>query len=178
LGLDPQDSQPKTKHTNPSYIEAVPLVSEASEKETPMPDNNLYANQMYGGTGGSAFDDITSANAIVVGIQSITIRAGSEVDAIQVTYKLSDGSTYPSPSHGGTGGTPNNINLADDETIISVQGQSGSMIDQLTITTRNNSGVVKVYGPYGGSGGSAFVFIGVVGGFFGRWGSGLVALGF
>jgi hypothetical protein len=143
-----------------------------------MPDNNLYANLMFGGTGGSAFDDITSADAIVVGIKSITVRSGSKVDAIQATYTLSDGSTFNGSTHGGSGGTAHVINLADDETIISVQGRSGSRIDQLMFTTRNTSGVIKVYGPYGGTGGSPFVVNGVVGGFFGRSGSGLDALGF
>jgi hypothetical protein len=144
-----------------------------------MPDNNnLYANLMFGGTGGTPFDDITSATGIVVGISSITIRSGSEVDAIQVNYILSDGSIYTGATHGGTGGNPTTINLTDDETIISMQGRSGSAIDQIIFTTRNTSGTLKVYGPYGGTGGSPFVVNGVVGGFFGRSGSGLDALGF
>src|SRR3989304_4502713 len=142
-----------------------------------MSENNLYPSQMFGGTGGDVFDDITSAGAIVVGIKSITIRSGSKVDAIQVTYILSNGSTFQAAKHGGSGGDQHVINFAEGENIITLEGRSGSRVDQLKFTTRDNSGATKVYGPYGGSGGSPFIVNGAVGGFFGRSGSGLDAIG-
>jgi hypothetical protein len=142
-----------------------------------MSENNLYKNILFGGTGGNAFDDITAAKAIVVCIKSITIRSGSRVDAIQVTYLLSTGSTFQAAPHGGTGGDPHTINFAEGENIIILEGRSGDRVDQLKFTTRDSAGKTKVYGPYGGSGGDAFIVNGVVGGFFGRSGSGLDAIG-
>lgn len=142
-----------------------------------MSETNLYQNLLFGGTGGSGFDDITAAKAIVVCIKSITIRSGSKVDAIQVTYLLSTGSTFQAALHGGSGGDPQVLNFAEGENIITLEGRSGNRIDQLKFTTRDSAGRTKVYGPFGGSGGDPFIVNGVVNGFFGRSADALDAIG-
>ena len=100
----------------------------------------------YGGTGGAAFDDI-------IGIAGMRIRSGNQVDSIQVTYRLSDGSTFEGPKHGGSGGSPKSFTLASDEKLIKVEGKTnGVLVDQVTF--HSNKG--KTYGPYGRTGKTAF----------------------
>jgi hypothetical protein len=114
----------------------------------------------------------------VVGIKSITIRSGSEVDSIQISYLLANGTTFPAPAHGGTGGTANTINFVPSEKIIAIVGRSGSEIDQLSFLTMTGTGQRNTYGPYGGNGGDQFILNAEVLGIFGRSGSELDALGF
>ena len=100
----------------------------------------------FGGSGGSAFDDI-------IGIVGMKIRSGNQVDSVQVTYRLSDGSTFEAPKHGGTGGSLKSFTLADDEKLIKVEGKTnGVLVDQVTFYS--NKG--KTYGPYGKTGETPF----------------------
>ncbi|SER58889.1 Jacalin-like lectin domain-containing protein [Giesbergeria anulus] len=126
---------------------------------------------LYGGQGGSDFsDDLTQTARIV----SISIRHGSRVDSIQTTWLLTDGSQLIGKLHGGSGGKEDVIQFAADEHVVTIQGRSGSRVDSLTITTNKKS-----YGPYGGDGGESFGPIPAerAGGFFGRSGSELDAIG-
>lgn len=139
----------------------------------------ITTSSKFGGGGGSAWDDdIVNHSPTIVGIERIDIRHGNQVDSIQVTYRLSDGSTYTAPKHGGSGGSPSSITFASDEFIIRVEGKTNNtLVDQVTFVTRNASGAEKRYGPYGKTGRTAFSVDGYVVGFFGRAGNLLDALG-
>jgi hypothetical protein len=128
--------------------------------------------QTHGGGGGSPFsDDLTQACRLV----RVAIRHGSEVDGIQGTYVTPDGIEFTGNFHGGSGGSPSEFTLDSDEYINGVAGRSADRVDQLTFIT--NKG--HTYGPYGGDGGSTFSISNLkVGGFFGRSGSRLDAIGF
>jgi hypothetical protein len=128
--------------------------------------------QSHGGNGGNAFsDDLTQTCQLV----KVLIRHGSGVDGIQGTYLLPSGAEASGAYHGGDGGSPTEFQLEAGEYIVRVAGRSGGRVDQLTFIT--NTG--RSYGPYGGNGGNAFSIDGIkVGGFFGRSGSRLDAIGF
>ena len=133
----------------------------------------------FGGNGGKTWDDgVLTHSPPIVGVRSITIRHGNQVDSLQVTYLLADGSTYTAPKHGGPGGSQSSFTLAEDEMIIRVEGKTNNtLVDQLTFVTRNSSGDVKEHGPYGKTGQTAFAVEGYVVGFFGRAGHLLDAIG-
>jgi jacalin-like lectin domain-containing protein len=145
-----------------------------------MTASNAFSSPTYptGAGGGDPFDDTTLSSTPIVGIQSLIIRSGRYVDSIQATYLLADGTVLTAPAHGGSGGNPSRINLAAGETIIGISGRAGTLLDQISITTRNVAGTSKIYGPYGGGGGNDFVLDGVVTGFMGRSGEYVDALAF
>jgi hypothetical protein len=125
----------------------------------------------FGGNGGSEFTDTHDVNSWGR-ITQISVRHGSEVDAIATTY--ANGQFL---SHGGTGGDLTVITLNDDEFINKVDLRSGARLDQITFHT--SKGVT--YGPYGGSGGSPHSVdfsSNVLQYFFGRSGSRMDAIGF
>ncbi len=102
-----------------------------------MKSSSILASSQTGGTGGGVFsDDVTNVERI----QSITLRGGSEVDAISITYVLVGGATITC-SHGGTGGSAYTLTLAADEYITSVTGRSGARLDQITFTTSYGRGI-------------------------------------
>lgn len=140
----------------------------------------LKQSSLHGGTGGNSWDDnITGHKPAIVGVRRIDIRHGNQVDGLQVTYLLADGSTYSAPMHGGGGGSPSSFILAEDEMIIRIEGKTNNtLVDQLTFITKNAAGEEKKYGPYGKTGQTAFSVEGYVVGFFGRAGNLLDALGF
>jgi|CXWL01.1.fsa_nt_gi hypothetical protein len=130
-------------------------------------------SQQNGGNGGVAFaDNLTEFCQLV----QVNLRAGSEVDAIQGVWSTPAGTRVTGTMHGGGGGTPASFDLDQDEFIVRVDGRSGSRVDQLTFTT--NKG--RTHGPYGGKGGDKDFHLSdlKVGGFCGRSGSGLDAIGF
>ena len=105
-----------------------------------------------GTTEGIAFDDLKKISSNVFNIHSIAISSGNQLDSIQVTYLLKDGSLYKAPKHGGSiTRYPSRISLASDEYVAKVEGTtSGSLINQLTITTKRPSELqTRVYGPFG-----------------------------
>lgn len=104
-----------------------------------------------GGTKGRAFDDLKKISGNVFNIHSIAISSGNQVDSIQVTYLLKNGSLYKAPKHGGSTHNPSRISLASDEYVAKIEGTtSGSLINQLAITTkRPNELQTRVYGPFG-----------------------------
>ena len=129
----------------------------------------------FGGGGGKAFNELP--NDCGATIRRIVIRSGKHVDAIQITYRLSSGQDYTGNRYGGTGGSPNTINIDIDaeETVTGVFGRSGREVDQLGFVT--NKG--RIFGPYGGSGGRPFtVNRCLVRGIFGRSGSRIDSIGF
>lgn len=91
----------------------------------------LLQSNLFGGTGGSYFDD---HNDNIAGIVGMRIRAGNQVDSIQVTYRFKDGNTYTAPMRGGTGGTAYSFSLAEGEKLTTMEGiTNGVLIDMLTL---------------------------------------------
>jgi hypothetical protein len=148
------------------------LTANASAAMT-MKSTSILASDQAGGTGGDPFtDDITN----VARIKSITLRGGSMVDGISITYVLQDGSTVKK-SYGGDGGTATPpLTLADDEYITKVTGRSGTCVDQITFHTSYARTISA-----GGTGGNAFTIDPKVNrpiiGIFGRSGSLIDAIG-
>ena len=106
----------------------------------------------HGGQDGTVFDDIKSiANASILKIHSIDIGSLYQVDYLQVTYLLSNGSFYKAPIHGDGIFTPDTITLAADEYVEKIEGKTnGEYVNEMTITTYMPlSRSINVYGPYG-----------------------------
>lgn len=127
---------------------------------------------------GTAFDDVSNVTRhglTVCNIQSISIVSYYQVDSIQVTYLLSNGSFYKAPKHGEVDFSfPETITLDPDEFVQKIEGKTnGIVINQLTITTwRPKEHQSVEYGPYGMTNtGKNFTFEGFIVGFHGRSGS-------
>ena len=114
----------------------------------------------------------------VTGIRSINISSSRQIDAIQVLYRLSDGSLRAGAKHGKSSSTPVTINLAPDEYVVKITGSTnGNFVDQLTIVTMGPTYKHTVYGPFGKPGNKSFAFKGCVLGFYGRSGDVLDNIG-
>lgn len=109
----------------------------------------LRATGTHGGNGGVTFTDAPPPDSR---LSRIILRSGARLDAIQMEWTRADGSVVQGVKHGGGGGTEHIIVLANNESIVRVEGRSGTAVDCLSFHT--NMG--KVYGPFGGSGGSSF----------------------
>lgn len=83
-------------------------------------NSSFQQSDDFGGTGGTAFNDIGSVPAGATA-SSITLRSGNRVDAVGLT--LSDGTTF---THGGTGGSPQTLTLASGEHVNSAYVCEGS----------------------------------------------------
>ena len=120
------------------------------------------------------FNDYNDNNNIA-GIVGMRICAGNQIDSIQVTYRLNDGTTYTAPRHGGTGGTEFSFTLADGEKLTRMEGMTnGVFIDMLTFYSNLNN----VYGPYGITGLTPFsIMASEIVAFFGRAGDIMDAIG-
>lgn len=98
------------------------------------------------GGGGGGESSFTLPNR--ARIQSLQIRRGTLVNGIRINYVTNTG-VNSSFVAGATTGTANRINFASNETIRSISGRWGQLLDSLTIRTS-----VRTYGPFGGSGGT------------------------
>jgi hypothetical protein len=126
----------------------------------------------HGGNGGDAFsDDLTQ----VLRLAGFRIIYGSYVNGIQPTFLVCGDRKVTGILHGGEGAEKKEtVELAPDEIVRSVDGRSGTYVDQLLITTNK-----ATYGPYGGQGGSAWTEdrLDSLGGFYGRSGKYLDQIG-
>jgi hypothetical protein len=93
-----------------------PILTNVSWTENP----SYQASDDFGGTGGTAFNDISSIPAST-GISTLSLSSGNRVDNIGLT--LSNGTTF---AHGGTGGTPATLTLASGEYPVSLNVCEGS----------------------------------------------------
>ena len=99
------------------------------------------------------------------------------MDAIQLTYRLADGTDYTSPYHGGYGGSYHefSVDIDNGEKVIGVLGRSGNKVDQLAFITNHG----RTFGPHGDCGGDIFAVEGCeVRGIFGRTGNVVDSIGF
>ncbi len=129
-----------------------------------------------GGKGGKPFEDFTEQAGFR--ISAITVRSGSRVDAIQVTYIDAAGRLHQRPRRGGGGGRSKVINLSEDEYVIAVSGSAptsgrkSNRIHRLDIVTNKGRKF-----SFGRGRGTNFKFEGKVVGIFGRSGRELDAIG-
>jgi hypothetical protein len=79
----------------------------------------LKLSDQFGGPHGTSYNDVNLLPAAPA-VHSIGIRTGSRVDGVNLT--LSNGTTFV---HGGTGGSPQTLNLASGEYVTKVDMNSG-----------------------------------------------------
>lgn len=102
-----------------------------------------------GGGGESSFTLPNRARIQSIQIRRATLAGGATVvSGIRINYVTNTG-VNSSFVAGATTGTANTINFASNETIRSISGRWGQLLDSLTIRTS-----VRTYGPFGGSGGT------------------------
>ena len=126
----------------------------SSTTTTNMPPVVLLQSSLFGrADAGNPFDDYSEN---IAGIATVTIRSGTIVDSIQVTYQLKNGNSFTAPMHGGPGGVESSFTLGVGEKLTRMDAMSNSgfhfnnAISMLTFYSNTNN----VYGPYGSSGDS------------------------
>lgn len=114
---------------------------------------SIHPSESYGSDNGQIFTLPNSRSAIlsVDRIKRISIKHGRRIEKIQIEWVDKNGLIH-SQSTGENGGSWSHIYLSEDEYIVKVSGQSGTLVDQLTFYTNKR----RVYGPYGGNGGNRF----------------------
>ena len=129
----------------------------------------ILLTETYGSTQGLIWDDnILSHKPTIVGIRNVNIFYYNQINSIQVTYLLADGTLCSGARRGSSIGYGVSIALNEDERFIRIEGmESGSAITQLTFTSKNSSGVESTHGPFGGTGGTLFSIEGYILGFRG-----------
>ena len=93
-----------------------PILTDVAWTENP----SYQASDDFGGTGGTAFNDIDSIPASTA-VSTLSLSSGNRVDNIGLT--LSNGTTF---AHGGTGGTPATLTLQSGEYPVSLNVCEGS----------------------------------------------------
>lgn len=133
----------------------------------------LGRSDVFGGTGGNAFDDTSIYSPPLVGISQIQIWSGETVNAIQVKYALLGFDFLIANQHGEQGnGTLTTINFPDGEIVVAIEGRTeGGYISQLTFITRKQDGSKGKYGPFGENGKCSFSIYGKIIGLYGKSGS-------
>ena len=76
-------------------------------------DNSIFYSDLWGGSGGIAFNFLRNSSPMVSRPVSVAIRGENRVDAISMTY--ADGTVL---SNGGAGGTQKTLALENDEYIV------------------------------------------------------------
>nr|CAD1839132.1 unnamed protein product [Ananas comosus var. bracteatus] len=98
-----------------------------------------------GGSGGSQRDmNMTEVTRIV----KIVVRSGRTIDAVSFSYERS-GELEWSPQWGRSGGSINEINLAQNEYLTSVTGYYGYYKKCLVVRSLTFVSNLQTYGPYG-----------------------------
>ena len=109
------------------------------------------ATYIVGSEKGLAWDDIMPCyEPAITEIRKINISYDSQVNSIQVTYLLADGTLYTAPRHGSYGGSTSSFVLAKDERIVLVvAATNGSVITSLKFKSENSNGFEEQHGPFG-----------------------------
>jgi hypothetical protein len=114
----------------------------------------LFTSKFGSNTGGQTFS-LPDSREKILNLNRITRlsiqHTDRRIEKIQVHWLYRDGSSN-TESTGEADGTWDHLDLAKDEYIISVQGRSGTLIDQLTFRTNKR----RTFGPFGGTGGNTF----------------------
>ena len=120
----------------------------------------------------TSFDDLGRLADAVLTVRSITIASFYELDSIQFSYALKNGSIYRPPTRGEGFTVPQTIPLAKDEYVAKIEGTTvyNESISQVFITINNpNEFKSRVYGPFGMTVGERnFTFEGYIMGIHGK----------
>jgi hypothetical protein len=116
------------------------------------------------------------------GVQSISLSYTNYLESLQVTYKLSNYSTFSAPRHGTLRSSEVKITLAHREFVTKVEGfHDGTVVQQISFTTvifGTDNKTTHTYGPYGTATGSLpFSIEGYVVGFYGRFSDTILSIG-
>ena len=128
----------------------------------------------------TTFDDLKLLADSAFTVHSIVIAAFYQVDSLQFTYTLKDGSIYRPPERGEGFTTPYTILLAKDEYIPLIEGTTAI---EMTPSARYSSPLAnkyksRVYSPYGAYvGEQSFTFKGYILGIQGKTGPSLIQPG-
>lgn len=109
----------------------------------------IYGTSVYGGSGGTIFEDIENVVPPTGRVRGIRIWSGQYIDSLQIIYELPDGSLLNGPRHGGTGGDLHYFQLDFDEYITRIEGRYGNYVDKLRFVT--NKQTTEYWGGSGGS---------------------------
>lgn len=129
-----------------------------------------------GGQEGASFDDRQSPLlkdfVNINRVQKISISYGDHLESMQVTYLLTNESSFQPPSRGRVKGSEVDIMLDSNEYLMKVEGYYNStMVQQITFTTiiygYGDKKSLHTYGPYGKNGNTSFSVGGFVVGFYG-----------
>ena len=129
------------------------------------------------------FDDymlFNKSKVSIIGICSIDVCFGDNLDGIQATYLLSNGSCYQAPKRGDSCSLPFNIVLdtKSNEYISKVEGATkGSLVNQLTIHTYKQGYERTTFGPFGKPGNFNFSLEGYILAFHGLYEGYLESIG-
>ena len=132
----------------------------------------VLKSQGEGSPDGSYFDDVANISTIV-NINTIGIMSMYQVDLLEITYILNNGSLYLASDHGSSLFYPENITLDKDEYVSKIEGStSNELVNQLTFTISSmNRKSKREIGPFGTTVGKEnFTFEGFIIGFHGRTG--------
>ena len=136
-----------------------------------MPDTirPVLITDNYGSTQGLVWDDdILSHQPTIVGIRHVNISYENQINSIQVTYLLADGTLYNAPRRGSSIGHSASIALNEDERFVRIEGmESASGVTQLIFISKNSGGIESMHGSFGGTGGTPFSIEGYILGFRG-----------
>ncbi|MCP3664572.1 MAG: hypothetical protein GY696_19125 [Gammaproteobacteria bacterium] len=108
-------------------------------------DTSISLTKASGGGGGSPFVDMATPQGEIV---AITVRSGSFIDSVTLTYRYGN-RRVNGPRHGGNGGNQRTFKLKKGERIIELGGRSGKYVDSLYIRTNKNR--TQRWGGQGGS---------------------------
>ena len=135
-------------------------------------DTTTKFSRESGGSGGAPFVEMVAPSGVISGI---TIRSGSLIDSIRLTYRYRH--QVSSRTYGGSGGTAKSFSLQQGEYITEFGGRSGKYVDSIYIKT--NKGRTQRWGGHGGE--RSFRFIGTrhspIQGIWGRSGVYIDAIG-
>ncbi len=127
-----------------------------------------------GSINGTKFDDLNKLANSILTIRSMTIAAFYEVDSLQFSYTLKDGSIYRPPTRGKGFTVPQTIKLANDEYVAKIEGTTvyNNSVSQVFITIKSpnrfKSRIYSSFGMYVGE--RNFVFEGYILGIHGKTG--------
>ena len=137
-------------------------------------------SDMVAGEGGDYYFDDQLYYYELVGIDSIKIWHGEQVDGIEVVYRKKDGGLFEAEHHGGYGGeAQDTIILAAEEALVRIEGYTTDVVvDRISFIVENTlTGERKTHGPYGRSGINYYYLDGLILCFFGRFGTMLDGIG-